>query len=121
MGNPLACAAALANLEQIEGRDLPARVRTDGPALGARLETLRRFARVRDVRGRGFLWAIEFATAQAAQAVVVAALQRGLIVLQSGPTGTSITLAPPLTIAGEQLARALTLIERTLQETETTA
>ena len=121
MGTPLACAAALANLEQIEGRDLPARVRTDGPALGARLETLRRFARVRDVRGRGFLWAIEFATAQAAQAVVVAALQRGLIVLQSGPTGTSITLAPPLTIAGEQLARALTLIERTLQETETTA
>jgi 4-aminobutyrate aminotransferase-like enzyme len=118
MGNPLACVAALANLEQIEGRDLAARARNDGPALGARLEGLRRFCHVSDVRGRGFLWAVEFPRAQTAQAVVVAALQRGLILLQSGPTGTSVTLAPPLTIGEEQLARALTLFEQTLEKTE---
>ena len=74
---------------------------------------------MRDVRGLGFLWAVEFDTAARAHAVVVGALQRGLIVLQSGPTGTSITLAPPLTIGDQQLARALALFERTLQETET--
>ena len=118
MGNPLACAAALANLELLQRRDLAARVRNDGPALGARLQTLRRFARVRDVRGRGFLWAVEFASATDAQSIVVAALQRGVILLQSGPTGTSVTLAPPLTIGAEQLDRALTLFERTLEETE---
>jgi 4-aminobutyrate aminotransferase-like enzyme len=64
------------------------------------------------------LWAVEFPRAQTAQAVVVAALQRGLILLQSGPTGTSVTLAPPLTIGEEQLARALTLFEQTLEKTE---
>jgi 4-aminobutyrate aminotransferase/(S)-3-amino-2-methylpropionate transaminase len=118
IGNPLACAAALANLDSILARDLPARARVDGPALGARLESLRRAPSVRDVRGRGFLWAVEFADAAFANRVVVAGLRRGIILLQSGPTGTSITLAPPLTIAAGQLDRALTLFEQTVQEVE---
>jgi 4-aminobutyrate aminotransferase/(S)-3-amino-2-methylpropionate transaminase len=118
IGNPLACAAALANLDSIAARDLAARARVEGPALGARLKTLRRFSRVRDVRGRGFLWAVEFADAAFANRVVVRGLQRGIILLQSGPTGTSITLAPPLTIADGQLDRALTLFEQTVQEVE---
>jgi 4-aminobutyrate aminotransferase-like enzyme len=118
MGNPLACAAALANLELIESHNLAARAARDGPQLGAALASLRRFGTVRDVRGIGFLWAVELTSAEAAYAVVAGALQRGLILLQSGPTGASITLAPPLAIGERQLERALTLFERTLQETE---
>jgi 4-aminobutyrate aminotransferase-like enzyme len=118
MGNPLACAAALANLELIESQGLAARAARDGPQLGARLASLRRFPSVRDVRGIGFLWAVEFASAAAAYAAVAGGLQRGLILLQSGPTGASITFAPPLVIGERQLERALTLFEQTLQETE---
>jgi 4-aminobutyrate aminotransferase-like enzyme len=61
---------------------------------------------------------VEFASAEAAYAAVAGGLQRGLILLQSGPTGASITFAPPLVIGERQLERALTLFEQTLQETE---
>jgi 4-aminobutyrate aminotransferase-like enzyme len=62
------------------------------------------------------LWAIAFRDAVTANRVVRAGLQRGLILLQSGVDGTSITLAPPLTIADDQLERAIALLDRTIEE-----
>ncbi|BDE06332.1 aspartate aminotransferase family protein [Vulcanimicrobium alpinum] len=118
LGNPLACAAALATLDEIARLDVCARVNARAAALGERLAALRRFAHVRDVRGRGFLWAIEFSDGGFANRVVVRGLQDGVILLQSGPTGTSITIAPPLTIDDEQLAEALARLERAMQQTE---
>jgi 4-aminobutyrate aminotransferase-like enzyme len=99
-GNPLACAAALATLDELTRLDLVAR---------ARLEGLRRHPQVVDVRGIGYLHAVEFATAAVANKIVIDALARGVLLLQSGPTGTSITIAPPLVIEDDQLARALDL------------
>jgi 4-aminobutyrate aminotransferase-like enzyme len=116
LGNPLACAAALANLEELERRDVLGLVRAREPVLARRLDALRAHASVVDARGRGFLWAVEFRDGALANRIVVRALARGLVLLQSGPTGTSITLAPPLTIADEQLARALDLFEATVHE-----
>jgi 4-aminobutyrate aminotransferase-like enzyme len=118
LGNPLACAAALANLDELERLDLAGRVRAREAALGARLRRLTACAAVREVRGLGFLWAVEFADAAVANRVVVRGLANGVILLQSGPTGTSITIAPPLTIGERQLSRALELFERTVRETE---
>lgn len=118
LGNPVACAAALANLDEIQRLDLVGSVRAREAALGVRLRRLRAFASVRDVRGLGFLWAVEFADAAFANRVVVRALANGVILLQSGPTGTSITVAPPLTIEDRQLSRGLDLFERTVRETE---
>jgi 4-aminobutyrate aminotransferase-like enzyme len=112
IGNPLACAAALATLDELERLDLIARVRDRGPACGMVLERFRAYPAVVDVRGIGYLWAIEFTSAEVANRVVVDALAQGVIVLQSGPTGTSITLAPPLVIGDDQLARALDIVER---------
>ncbi|HYW54130.1 MAG TPA: aspartate aminotransferase family protein [Dongiaceae bacterium] len=121
LGNPLACAAALANIEELERLRVVERVRTREAALGARLRALASSPSVRDVRGVGFLWAVEFAHAAFANRVVVRGLARGLILLQSGTTGTSITVAPPLTIDDDQLARALDVLERTVRETEDAA
>ncbi len=121
LGNPLACAAALANLDEIERLDVAARVRAREPGLGERLGALRAHRDVVDVRGRGFFWALEFATARAANRVVVRGLANGVILLQSGPTGTSITIAPPLTIGDAELEQALDLVERTIVETEDAA
>ncbi len=118
LGNPLGCAAALANLREIERLDVAGRVRAGADRLGRRLERLRRYRSVRDVRGLGYLWAVEFADGARANRVVVRGLARGLILLQSGPTGTSITLAPPVTIEDEQLARALDLLESTVRACE---
>jgi 4-aminobutyrate aminotransferase-like enzyme len=118
LGSPLACAAALANLDELERLDLAGRVRAREAALGAKLRALTACASVREVRGLGFLWAVEFADAAVANRVVVRGLANGVILLQSGPTGTSITIAPPLTIGERQLSRALELFERTVRETE---
>ena len=118
LGNPLACAAALANLDEIERLDVAGRVRAREAALGARLRALAPYPSVRDVRGVGFLWAVEFAHAAFANRVVVRGLALGVILLQSGATGTSITIAPPLTIEDDQLARALDVFERAVRDTE---
>ncbi|HEY6236252.1 MAG TPA: aminotransferase class III-fold pyridoxal phosphate-dependent enzyme, partial [Candidatus Elarobacter sp.] len=93
-------------------------VRAREAALGARLRTLLSHASVRGVRGVGFLWAVEFAHAAVANRVVVRALARGAILLQSGETGTSITIAPPLTIGDAQLARGLDVFEAAVREAE---
>jgi 4-aminobutyrate aminotransferase-like enzyme len=118
LGNPLACAAALANLDQIAHLKLVERVRTKAPWIGERLAQLRTIGHVRDVRGLGYLWAVEFTDAAFANRVVVNGLANGIVLLQSGPTGTSITLAPPLVIDDEQLARAFDLFEETLRACE---
>jgi 4-aminobutyrate aminotransferase/(S)-3-amino-2-methylpropionate transaminase len=118
LGNPLACAAALANLDEIARLDVPGLVRSREPLLGERLRRLRSGSTVRDVRGRGFLWAVEFTSAAAANRVVVRGLAKGVILLQSGPTGTSITIAPPPVIGDEQLDRALELFASAIRETE---
>ena len=116
LGNPLACAAALAVLDEIERLDVVAQVRRREPAVRARLEALRALRGVTDVRGIGLLWAIEFRDAALANAVVHGGLQRGLILLQSGTDGTSITLAPPFVIEDDQLARAIDLLAAVIEE-----
>jgi 4-aminobutyrate aminotransferase-like enzyme len=117
LGNPLACAAALAVLDEFERGAIVAGVARRDPWLRYRLMPLRRHATVTDVRGIGMLWAIEFAGAGVANRVVRAGLQRGLILLQSGVDGTSITLAPPLNIEDDQLERAIVLLDHTIEET----
>jgi len=46
--------------------------------------------------------------------VVKCALARGLILLQSGSRGETITIAPPLVIDAAQLARATDILEEAI-------
>jgi 4-aminobutyrate aminotransferase-like enzyme len=116
LGNPLACAAALAVLDEFERLPLLASVAAREPWMRVALDALRAHPSVRDVRGLGMLWAIEFRDAATANRVVRTGLQAGLILLQSGVEGTSITLAPPLTIEDDQLARAIALLDASIKE-----
>jgi 4-aminobutyrate aminotransferase-like enzyme len=116
LGNPLACAAALANLGEMERLDVVGRVRRGEPLLLACLQRIAEFPAVRDLRGRGFFWALEFANGEVANRIVVRALAAGVVLLQSGPAGTSITFTPPLVIEDEQLIRALDIVEQTVRE-----
>lgn len=114
LGNPMGCAAALANIADIERLNLPARARQLGTILEDRLQTLRAVNGVRDIRGRGLLWGIELADGAAAARVVKAALKAGIILLQAGPQGNVLSLTPPLVISERQLLRALDVIESCL-------
>jgi len=111
LGNPMGCAAALANLDEIERLGLVERARAAEAGMAARLARFRTIPGVVDLRGRGMLWGIEFRDGATANACVLRSLQTGVIVLQSGPGGETITLAPPLVIDDAQLARALDLLE----------
>ena len=51
-----------------------------------------------------------------ANGCVLAALQRGLLLLQSGLRGESITLAPPPVISGAQLERVFDLLEAVVRD-----
>jgi len=116
LGNPMGCAAALANLEELERLKIAYRAREREPVIAERLNVLRRAdSRIADVRGRGMLWAIEFKEPRVAGACVVRALARGLVLLQSGLRGESITIAPPPVISDVQLQRGFDILETVLK------
>ncbi len=111
LGNPMGCAAALANLAEIERLDIAGIAREREPVVAAALGTIARDnAAIAHVRGRGMLWAIEFTDPALANASVIRALRGGLLLLQSGTRGESITFAPPPVITDAQLGRAFELL-----------
>jgi 4-aminobutyrate aminotransferase-like enzyme len=116
LGNPMGCAAALANLDEIERLALPDRAREFESSIAERLHAIERYNPiVIDIRGRGMLWAMEFKEPAAANACVKSALAGGLILLQSGLRGECVTIAPPLVITREQLRRGLDLLTDALR------
>jgi 4-aminobutyrate aminotransferase-like enzyme len=111
LGNPMGCAAALANLSEIERLEIPRRARLLAQRFEERLGAVARaHAWVRDVRGAGALWGIECDTDVRATEWVTRALRRGIIALQSGARGTTIALSPPVVISAGQADRALDLL-----------
>lgn len=118
LGNPMGCAAALATIGEIERMALPAKARQAGLALASRLDALRARKNVSDVRGRGLFWGIELRDAATADRVVKRALASGVIVLQAGPEGDAVTIAPPLVITDRQLSRGIELLEAAIRSNE---
>lgn len=116
LGNPLACAAALATLDVLAEEGLPGRAALLGKALGERLASWpERFRRaVTAVRGRGLLWGVELASREAAYRWTGAAWKRGVLLLAGGPEGRVAQLVPPLSIAESQLEAALGVLEELL-------
>ena len=59
-GNPLACAAAIAVLAELQERGLVEQCAARGGYLAQRLESLRDLGVIGDIRGRGLMMGIEF-------------------------------------------------------------
>ena len=108
-GNPLASAAGLAVLEEIEERGLMERARTLGERL---MSGLRRAGgeRVREVRGRGLMIGMEL---KEKAAPVIAALKReGVLTIAGG--ATVVRFLPPLVIQEEQVDEVVARVARVL-------
>ncbi len=105
-GNPVVAAAAAAVVEAIDD-ELLAGVRERGAQLAAGLENI---PAVRTVRGRGLLLGAELD--RPVGPVVEACREEGLLVLSAGPD--VLRLTPPLVVAEEEVAQALSIIERVL-------
>ena len=111
-GNPLACAAGYATLKFIIDNDIPANARATGQYLMARLVGLRgKFPFVSEVRGRGLLVALEF-NSDIAGAVVMACLERGLLVNRLKPN--ALRFMPPLIIGRDEVDKAVGILEGAL-------
>jgi len=120
-GNPLACAAALATLDAFAGEDLLARGRKLGETVRARLDALAaRYPRdVIDVRGLGPMLAMECRAAapgeegpSAAQRLVAAAFDEGLVALTAGPQAVALRVLVPLVATDDDLERGFAALER---------
>jgi 4-aminobutyrate aminotransferase len=116
-GNPVACAAALAVLDELAKPDVAQRADHMGSLLRARLEEIAaRQPLVGEVRGLGPMLALELRepTPDAAKATTAAAFEKGLLLLSCGLDGNVIRLLPPLTASDEELERGLSLLEEAL-------
>ncbi|CAN5717279.1 acetyl ornithine aminotransferase family protein [soil metagenome] len=107
-GNPVACAAALATIDLLEG-GLVANAGARGEqAIRGLRPLIERFpSLVTDVRGRGLMLGVEFDTADHAEEVQWACFQRGLLVLECGKT--SVRMSPPLIVTEAEVETAVRL------------
>ena len=95
-GNPVACAAALATLDLVEG-SLTDNAAVMGEELMRSMRELQtRTPLLTDVRGRGLMIGLDFPTHDDAAAIEQACFRRGLLVLTCGKR--SVRLAPALTV-----------------------
>lgn len=114
-GHPLCCAAALAGLEVMEREDLPERAARVGQKLQEALKDLaRHYPVVTGVRGKGLMVGLEFQGKEATQGFVRGCLEKGLIVGGTLHTECVVRIAPPLIIGDDEIAFALSVMERVL-------
>ena len=117
-GNPLACAAALGAIEEMQTHDLPARARQIEEIFRTRLAGLAAaFPAIGDIRGRGAMMAVELVVpggkqpdAALATRVAKACHARGLVVLTAGSFGNVFRFLPPLSISDALLHEGLDVI-----------
>ncbi len=129
-GNPLACAAGLAVLEEIESRDLMANAEQMGKILKRGLRGLMaRLPFIGDVRGLGLLLALELVAdrrtmrplpreLEAHSRLVEIAYERGLIIYsrrtRGGLEGDHFMVCPPMIVDEPQITEILALLEESL-------
>ena len=125
-GNPVACAAALGAIDEMQSRDLCARAREVEVIFRDRLGDLaQRYACFGDLRGRGAMMAVEWVRpgtkepdAALTTAVARACHARGLVVLTAGSFGNVLRFLPPLSISDDLLHEGLDLIHEALVEVQ---
>ncbi len=118
-GNPVSCAAAIANLEVMHEEDLPGRAQRLGDAaLRALQAETADLDGVGEVRGLGLMIGIELVASRAgkqpnpqlAQATRARCREQGVLIGVGGTDGNVLRLQPPLVIAEGDLAQSLEVV-----------
>ncbi len=123
-GNPVACAAGIAVLETIQGKNLLANASARGAELTTGLRALMaEDERIADVRGPGLMIGVEFTSDRAARTpdgVMATAVQQrsaelGLLVLTCGMQHQVIRWVPPLDATPAEVAESLEIFGEALR------
>lgn len=136
-GNPLACSAGLAVLNEIEREGLVGNAAVMGDILKARLEGLmRRYPFIGDVRGKGLMLAFELVSDRetmtplpkglnAYNRLVDLAYERGLIIYsrrtRGGLEGDHFLVCPPMIVTEAQVGEIMAILIDTLDAFATEA
>ncbi len=131
-GNPLACAAGLAVLNEIETHALTQNAAKMGDALTIRLQSLmQRYPIIGDVRGKGLLTAFEFMADRATKVplpaklnaydrLVEIAYENGLIIYsrrtRGGTYGDHFLVCPPMTVTEAQLEEITDILDQSIAQ-----
>ena len=114
-GNPVSCAAALANIEFMQEENLPGRATATGNYAMARLVELQKEnPLIGEVRGLGLMIGVELVkdkkrtpASGEAEAIRDSLLRQGVLVGVGGVYGNVVRFQPPLVITRPQVDRAL--------------
>jgi adenosylmethionine-8-amino-7-oxononanoate aminotransferase len=115
-GNPLACAAAIANLDAFEREGTLLRLQPKIRLLNELLRDVAEMPEVSEVRARGFMVGIDLGEHDTAlrmgHRVTLEARERGAIVR---PLGDTVVLMPPLTISKAELRRLVSIVAESIR------
>lgn len=126
--NPVACAAARAVLKAIEDDDMIENAKTVGAKLHKGLQHLKeRYEIIGDVRGRGFMQAIELVKNRETKEpapdhnayVFERTREHGLILSKSGTFKNVLRMVPPLCLQMQDVQPVLDALDRSFADLET--
>jgi len=123
-GNPVCCAAALANIGVIEEKNLCAKSSQDGEYVVGKLRSLRKhYPFIGDVRGLGLMIGVELVAGEdrepapaQAESIRAACLKKGVLIGVGGVNGNVLRFQPPLVITRQQIDTALEAVAESLAE-----
>ncbi len=125
-GHPVACAAALKNIEIMEREDLLSNAVTVGAFLQGDAQRLHDLPCVGDVRGKGLMLAVDLVADKATKAPLPVNARAGERVFKKcvdndvivRPVGDRIVLSPPIIISTDQCSEIVDAIGDAIQSTK---
>ena len=124
-GNPVSCAAAMANVKVLTEEGLVANSAARGEQIVARMQALaEKCELVGEVRGKGLMIGVELVTDRAAKTpaadeaklVRKLALEAGVLVGVGGTFGNVVRIQPPLVLTEAEADRACETVEKAVSE-----
>ena len=111
-GHPVNCAASLVTLEHLLATDIMQEVDKKEQLFRLHLK----HPKIKEIRGKGLMLAIEFENEELAKKVVEETLENGLILFYFLFTKTAIRITPPLTITKEEIIKGCEIIKEILND-----
>ena len=110
-GHPINCAASLATLNHLLTSDLMKEVYKKELLFRENL----RHKKIKEIRGKGLMLAIELEDKELAQKLVVRSLEEGLILFYFLFSENTIRITPPLTITEQEIIEGCNIIKSILE------
>ncbi len=122
-GNPVSCAAAMANIDVMSDEKLPQNATVRGDELmNSLIEFKEKYSLVGDVRGKGLMIGIELIkdknktpASEEARQIRQLCREAGVLIGEGGVFGNVLRLQPPLVLTAEETQKVLDVLEKSLR------